>query len=548
MIIEFIFLKIILQLLYKQLNVKIYEVIMKKKVILFGAGPSSLAAAYNLSKNDDYEILILEKENYIGGISTTISYNGNHIDIGGHRFFTKSDRINNLWEEILPLQGKGSYDDIILNNKKDFKEGGPDPEKEDDVMLIRNRVSRIYFLKKFFDYPISLKMKTLVNMGFFRTMKCGFGYVHSCMFKRKEKSLEDFYINRFGKPLYKLFFKDYTTKLWGVSPSSLSPSWGKQRVKGLSLRKAIKSALAKTFCKNKNNKQVETSLIEQFKYPKYGPGQLYKKMADILIQRGCQIKFNSEVVKIFYDENNKITKISTSDNNEYTADYFISSMAIKDLVSYSGEHFKDDVKDIALSLPYRDFITVGLLLKKMKIKNKTKIKTLNNIIPDNWIYVQEKNIKMGRIQIFNNWSPYMVKDPLNTIWIGLEYFCNEFDSMWNQSDDDFINMAIDELIKMQIIVSKDDVIDSTRIKIKKAYPAYFGSYEHFNKVKAELDKIPNLYCVGRNGQHRYNNMDHSMLTGLIAADKIINDDANKEDLWNVNVEQEYSEEKKNGSR
>lgn len=515
---------------------------MKKKVILLGAGPACLASAYNLSKREDYEIIILEKENYVGGISTTIDYKGNHIDIGGHRFFTKVDRINNLWEEILPTQGKGSYDDIILGNKKNYKEGGPDPEKENDVMLLRHRVSRIYFLKKFFDYPISLKMKTLVNMGFFRTMACGFGYIHSSIFKRKEKSLEDFYINRFGKPLYKLFFRDYTTKLWGVSPAKLSPSWGKQRVKGLSLRKAIKAALAKPFVK-KNNKEVETSLIEEFKYPKYGPGQLYKKMADILVDRGVKIIFSQEVDKIILDENNNISKVISKDNNEYEGDYFVSSMAIKDLVS-SLSSFDSKAKEVAISLPYRDFITVGLLLKKMKIQNKTKIKTLNNIIPDNWIYVQEKNIKMGRIQIFNNWSPYMVKDVANTIWIGLEYFCNENDSMWNMDDTSFIDMAIDELIKMGIIESKDDVIDSTRIKIKKAYPAYFGSYDNFSLVRKELDKISNLYCIGRNGQHRYNNMDHSMLTGLIASDMIISNNKDKKDLWNVNTEQVYSEEKR----
>ena len=515
---------------------------MKKKVVLIGAGPSSLACAYELSKSDDYDIVILEKENYVGGISTTLEYKGNHIDIGGHRFFSKVDRINNLWNEIFKMQSSPAFDDKILDNKKNYSEDGLDPETNDDVMLLRHRVSRIYFLKKFFDYPLSLNLKTLHNMGFIRTCRCGFGYIHSSIFKRKEKSLEDFYINRFGKPLYKLFFKDYTTKLWGISPKELSPSWGKQRVKGLSLRKAIFSSLAKPF--KKKNKRVETSLIEEFKYPKFGPGQLYKKMADTINERGVHIEYNFSVDEIVYNDDKSIHSVKDKEGREITGDYFISSMAIKDLFIASNDHFLPEVKEIATSLPYRDFITVGVLINKLKIKNKTKIKTLNNIIPDNWIYVQEREIKMGRIQIFNNWSPYMVKDPLNTVWIGLEYFCSENDEMWNMSDSSFIEMAIDELVKMEIIQSKDNVLDATRIKIKKAYPAYFGSYASFDKVKEELDNVSNLYCIGRNGQHRYNNMDHSMLTGLIAADKIKTNDTTKDDLWKVNTEQEYSEIKK----
>ena len=513
-----------------------------KKVIIIGAGPAGLASAYELSKNPDFEILVLEKENYVGGISTTIDYKGNHIDIGGHRFFSKSKRVNDLWEEILPTQNYPSYDDILLGTKKDFPKGDKDPEKDDNCMLIRNRVSRIYFLKKFFEYPISLKLSTLKNMGFLRTMKCGFGYIHSSIFKRKERSLEDFYINRFGKPLYQLFFEDYTTKLWGVSPKELSPSWGKQRVKGLSLMKAITSSLFKPF--KKKSKKVETSLIEQFKYPKYGPGQLYKEMAKKCEERNVKIEYGCSVEKIKYDEKGNISQIITSDNRVFDADYFISSMAIKDLFLCSDDHFPKEIKEIATSLPYRDFMTVGLLLKDMKIKNKTKIKTINNIVPDNWIYIQEKEVKMGRIQIFNNWSPYMVDDVNKHIWIGLEYFCTEGDEYWNMEDDKFISLAIDELIKMEIIHSKDDVIDATRIKIKKAYPAYFGTYDKFSLVKDELNKVNNLFLIGRNGQHRYNNMDHSILTGLLAADEIISGNIDKEVIWKVNTEEEYAEEKK----
>ena len=515
---------------------------MKKKVVIIGAGPAGLSTAYELAKSDDFDITVLELEKFVGGISRTAEYKGNRMDIGGHRFFTKVDRVNDLWHEIMPLQGAPSIDDTLLNRKVDLAESGPDPEREDRVMLKRNRISRIYFIKKFFDYPISMKPKTFMNMGFTRTMKAGFGYLGSCFHKRKENSLEDFYINRFGKPLYQLFFESYTEKLWGVHPSKLSADWGAQRVKGLSLFKAFISAITKPF--KKKNKKVETSLIGQFEYPKLGPGQLYTLLAESLVKKGVKIVYGAEVNKIELDENNNVNKVICKNGNSYEADYFVSSMPIKDLFIALGEDkVNKEAYDTAVNLPYRDFITVGLLLDKLKIKNKTKIPTLNDIVPDTWIYVQERDVTMGRIQLFNNWSPYMVKDPLHTVWMGLEYFCSEGDKMWEQDDESFINMAIDEMIRMGIIESKDNVLDATRLRVKKAYPAYFGSYEHFDLIRKELDNIPNLYCIGRNGQHRYNNMDHSMLTGLLAADYIKENRTDKDALWEVNTEKEYHEEK-----
>ena len=520
---------------------------MKKKVVIIGAGPAGLSAAYELSKSNDFDITILELEKFVGGISRTAYYNGNRMDVGGHRFFTKVERVSDLWHEIMPLQGQPSLDDKILNRNIPLVENGPDPEKEDVVMLKRHRVSRIYFLKKFFDYPISMKPRTFANMGFGRTLKAGFGYIGSCIHKRKEKSLEDFYINRFGKPLYQLFFESYTEKLWGVHPSKLSADWGAQRVKGLSLSKAFWNAITKPF--RKKNKKVETSLIEQFEYPKYGPGQLYTLLADSLIKKGVNIVYNSEVNKIVLNKDHQVSEVICKDGKSYKADYFVSSMPIKDLFMALGNEVVDpSAYDTAINLPYRDFITVGLLLDKLKIKNKTKIPTVNGLVPDTWIYVQERDVTMGRMQLFNNWSPYMVSDPLNTVWMGLEYFCSEGDEMWNSSDADFINMAIDELIKMGIIESKDNVLDATRLKVKKAYPAYFGSYDHFDLVRKELDNISNLYCVGRNGQHRYNNMDHSMLTGLIAADYIKEGNTDKTALWEVNTEKEYHETKEEKSK
>ena len=520
---------------------------MKKKVVIIGAGPAGLSTAYELSKSSDFDITVLELEQFVGGISRTAYHNGNRMDVGGHRFFTKVERVSDLWHEIMPLQGQPSLDDKILNRSIPLVENGPDPEKEDVVMLKRHRVSRIYFLKKFFDYPISMKPRTFANMGFGRTMKAGFGYIGSCIHKRKENSLEDFYINRFGKPLYQLFFESYTEKLWGVHPSKLSADWGAQRVKGLSLSKAFWNAITKPF--RKKNKKVETSLIEQFEYPKYGPGQLYTLLADSLVKKGVNIVYNSEVNKIVLNKDHQVSEVICKDGKSYQADYFVSSMPIKDLFIALGNEVVDQTAyDTAVNLPYRDFITVGLLLDKLKIKNKTKIPTVNDLVPDTWIYVQERDVTMGRMQLFNNWSPYMVSDPLNTVWMGLEYFCSEGDEMWNASDSDFINMAIEELVKMGIIESKDNVLDSTRLKVKKAYPAYFGSYDHFDLVRKELDNISNLYCIGRNGQHRYNNMDHSMLTGLIAADYIKEGNTDKTALWEVNTEKEYHETKEEKSK
>ena len=365
---------------------------MKKKVIIIGAGPAGLSTAYELAKSDDFDITVLELEKFVGGISRTSYYNGNRMDVGGHRFFTKVDRVSDLWHEIMPLQGAPSLDDIILERKVELVEGGPNPELVDNVMLKRNRISRIYFLKKFFDYPISMKMRTFVNMGFFRSMHAGFGYIGSAIHKRKEKSLEDFYINRFGKPLYRLFFESYTEKLWGVHPSKLSADWGAQRVKGLSLMKAFLTAITKPF--KKKNKKVETSLIESFEYPKYGPGQLYTLLAEKLVKEGVNIVYDAEVNQIILDENHNISKVVCSNGETYEGDYFVSSMPIKDLFMSLGEdNINKDAYEVATTLPYRDFITVGVLLDKLKIKNKTKIKTLNNIVPDTWIYVHEEAVK-----------------------------------------------------------------------------------------------------------------------------------------------------------
>ena len=517
----------------------------KKTCLIIGAGPAGLSAAYELLKHPEAGIhpIILEETNEIGGISRTIEYQGNRIDIGGHRFFSKSDVVMDLWKEVMPLQGAPAKDDLILSRDVPLAEGGPNPEEEDRVMLNRHRLSRIFYLHKFFDYPVSMRWSTFHNMGFGRTWKAGWGYLGACIKKREEKSLADFYINRFGKPLYEMFFEAYTEKVWGRNPNQIDPSWGAQRVKGLSLWKTLGNAIAKPF--RRNGKKVETSLIESFLYPKKGPGQLYEQMAALVEEKGGEIRFGKKVTGIVL-EGNTIKGLVLNGKEEITGDYIISSMPIKDLYEAMGkENVPEKVYDVATTLPYRDFITVGLLCKKLLIDNgkKPKYPTVSNILPDTWIYVQEREVKLGRLQIFNNWSPYMVKDLENTVWMGLEYFASEGDEMWELSDEDFIAMAKKEVALIKV-VDENDIVDAVRIKVKKAYPAYFDSYSEIDVVREHINTIDNLYCVGRNGQHRYNNMDHSILSAITAVESILDPEkVSKQSVWDVNTEKEYHESK-----
>lgn len=520
-----------------------------KKIVIIGAGPAGITAANELLKggNKDFEVVILEGTNVIGGISQTVRYNGNRMDIGGHRFFSKSDEVMNWWSELMPIQGKPSFDDKKLEREKPLSDGGPDPEKTDRVMLVRDRVSRIYYQNHFFDYPVKMSASTIKNMGFATTMAAGFSYIKACIVKKPETSLENFYINRFGKKLYSMFFEGYTEKLWGRHPRDISADWGSQRVKGLSIRAVLKDMFSKAFGGKKKNKEVETSLIEQFWYPKYGPGQLWEMAADTAVKLGAELKKDHNVTEIKCEKGKIKAVVCDTPNGKVTieGDIFVSSMPVKDLVcGMTGEKPSDEMVNIAKGLPYRDFVTVGLLVNKLNLKNETGVKTLGNIVPDCWIYVQDTGVKLGRIQIFNNWSPYMVKDPENTVWIGLEYFCTEGDSFWNMSDKECIELAAKELEKMGVINSKD-IIDSHREKIKKAYPAYFDTYSEMDRLIECLDSYENLYCVGRNGQHRYNNMDHSMLTAIRAAEAIKTGNTDRHEIWNVNTEKEYHESKSN---
>lgn len=503
-----------------------------------------MTAAYELlDKSKEYEVVVFEESDCFGGISRTVNYKGNRMDMGGHRFFSKVPEVNEWWEKMLPTQGAMPYDDVLLNRTSTIAQGGPDPEKTDRVMLRRNRISRIFFNSKFFDYPVSLKFETIKNMGIGTTIIVGFSYLKTLVHKREEKSLEDFYINRFGKKLYSMFFENYTENLWGRHPSEISPEWGAQRVKGLSIKAVLKDIFGKLF--KQKNRKVETSLIEEFAYPKLGPGQLWDLTAADFEKMGGRIVKNAKVVNLVKDNNNILTGLVYEKDGEritVTGDYIISSMPVKDLVTGMND-VPAQFREIAEGLPYRDYMTVGVLIPHLNLKNETKTKTIGNIVPDNWVYVHDRNVKMGRFQIYNNWSPYMVKDIEHSIWIGLEYFCNEGDSMWSMTDADFAQMAINEMVTMGLIDSKDEVMDFHVERVKKAYPAYFDTYEHMDELRDYLNTIPNLFCVGRNGQHRYNNIDHSMCTSFETVKNILSGTTDKDNIWNVNTEKEYHEEK-----
>ncbi len=536
----------------------------KQSVVIIGGGPAGLTAAWELIKDggaDRYDVTVLEETHEFGGISRTVKHNGNRMDIGGHRFFSKDDRIMDWWKNTLPLQGAPSYDDKKLNREHDMEPGGPDPEVEDKVMLKRHRVSRIYWNKHFLDYPISLSVGTLKAMGFKLTMVAGFSYLKSMVHKRPEDNLENFYLNRFGRKLYSMFFEGYTEKLWGRHPSEISADWGAQRVKGLSIMGVLKNAFQKLLPKKRDNSEVETSLIEEFWYPRYGPGQLWETVESNCENAGVKVVTDAKVIEVRQQNghiSSVVTEAADGTRTEWNADQFISSMPVKDLVeaidaagvdteaaATGSKAAPEAVTEVAEGLPYRDFVTVGLLVNHLKLENTTDIPTLGNppIVPDCWIYVQDPGYKVGRIQVFNNWSPYLVKNVDDTVWIGLEYFCEEGDTFWNMSEEDAVKFAISELMRMGVNEKPEDVLDSHRERVKKAYPAYFDTYDRIDEVINYLDGFGNLYCVGRNGQHRYNNMDHSMATAIEAVDNIKSGKATKENVWSVNTDQSYHEEK-----
>ena len=528
-----------------------------KRAIIIGAGPAGLTAAYELLTRSQVQPIVLEKSTHMGGISRTVNYKGNRIDIGGHRFFSKSDRVMQWWLQHLPMQhvasnGNGSGFKIKYQNQtRDLAASpdGPDPETSDQVMLVRQRKSRIYFLRKFFDYPISLSKDTLRNLGAARTARIGASYARSALFPCKnEQNLEQFFINRFGRELYETFFKSYTEKVWGVPCQEISAEWGAQRVKGLSITKTITHLLKKRFHRRRPGdvaqKNTETSLIEQFLYPKYGPGQMWETVAQKVKELGGEIHTGIDVRGLHCD-GRRVLSVQAADASgqprEFRGDYFFSTMPIKELVRALDSEVPANVREVSEGLQYRDFLTVGLLLKGLKVTDPSVNGSACRLIEDNWIYIQEPDVLAGRLQIFNNWSPHLVSQPGN-VWVGVEYFCYEGDELWRKPDAEMADFARQELAKIGII-DADAVLDSTVIRMPKTYPAYFGAYTRFDEIRQYLDAFPNLFLVGRNGMHKYNNQDHSMLTAMEAVDNIIAGRTDKSNLWRVNTEMEYHESK-----
>lgn len=513
---------------------------MQKRIaVIIGAGPAGLTAALEMLRNSDITPIVIERDQQVGGISKTVVHNGNCMDIGGHRFFSKSREVMQWWLEILPLQQSMDTTkyvrQFVTSDESQESRLVTSDQTNSTSMLLRNRLSRILFGYKFYSYPVNLSLETLSNLGILKMTRIAFSYLYAQICPpRDTASLENFFISRFGNVLYKVFFKDYTEKVWGIPCSKIKSDWGAQRIKGLSIFSVIKHALASLV--RKPTREVETSLIEKFLYPTYGPGQLWEKVEEQVVSLGGEVRKYQSVESIAVADN-RITKIFIRDQQSNTVyeqdlDYLFSSMAIKDFIGCMTA-VPDKIAEVAENLPYRDFITIGILLKKNDLKVA---------LPDNWIYVQEPFVKLGRIQVFNNWSPSLVRDS-NTIWLGLEYFTTVGDELWQLTDEQLVQLASSELVLLKLIDS-NSVIDSKVIKVEKAYPMYSGSYEQFDTVKNFLNGFDNLFPIGRNGMHRYNNQDHSMLSAIRSVQCLTNDNSNsdKRKIWDINTEQSYQED------
>ena len=533
----------------------------QQRAVIIGAGPAGLTAALEFCRRSGIRPIVLEASERVGGISCTIRYHGNRIDIGGHRFFSKSDRVMDWWTALMPIAGAGADGEFAIryqNRERTVRAAALSPESTDSapgaadpdrVMLVRPRKSRIYFLRSFFDYPLSLSGATLGRLGLVRTLRIGFSYLKARLFPRRdEKTLEDFLINRFGRELYLTFFKSYTEKVWGVPCEQISAAWGAQRIKGLSLRTAILHFLRKTFRRKPSTdiaqKDTETSLIEQFLYPKFGPGQLWEYVAELVQSGGGELRMATRVTGLHVerseDGRERIAAV-TAQNAQGTAetlacDYVFSTMPVRELLRALDVPVPAGIREISDGLMYRDFITVGLLVDRLLVTEPD-----GSPLKDTWIYIQEPDVLVGRLQIFNNWSPYMVADP-SKIWIGLEYFCYDTDELWTKPDEDIARFAIAETAKIGIL-KPEDVRDHCVVRVPKTYPAYFGTYERFDEIIRYMERFENLFLVGRNGMHKYNNQDHSMLTAMTAVDNILAGRMDKSNLWEINTEQQYHEKK-----
>ena len=523
---------------------------MRSRVVIIGAGPAGLTAAWELSEAGAQGVTVLEATRAIGGLSQSVEYKGNRIDIGGHRFFSKSDWVMDWWTRMLPLAaspGEGADDRALVlayqGARRELGTAASARESDAHVMLVRRRLSRIYFGGEFFDYPLRVNLETALKLGLWRCAQFGVSYAAALLFPRRpERSLEDFFINRFGRRLYLQFFKAYTEKVWGTTCDQISADWGAQRIKSLSIGKALLHALRKPLerASNPGNAQ-QTSLIERFLYPKLGPGLMWETTAERLRARGVRIELAAPVARIEHaGERIRAVHVRQPDGGEqrHEADVFISTMPLRDLVAGLAPEAPRAPREIAAGLEYRDFITVGLLYRRLAPSSAGRGPL--NLVPDNWIYVQEPGVKVGRLQVFNNWSPYLVKDQ-DTVWIGLEYFCREGDELWTLSDADLQRLGVAELARLALAAPADH-LDGIAIRMPKAYPGYYGTFARFGELREYLDAFANLFVIGRNGMHRYNNQDHSMLSAKLAVDAILAGSADKSAIWAVNIDDEYHEE------
>jgi protoporphyrinogen oxidase len=474
----------------------------KPSVICIGGGPAGLTAAYLLAKQG-IPVTVLERDPvYLGGISKTVNYQNFLFDIGGHRFFSKSQEVEAMWDEIL----------------------GPD-------FLDRPRKSRIYYTGKLFDYPLR-PFDALSKLGVLEALACILSYGKSRLFPVQDpRNFEEWVTNKFGARLFRIFFKTYTEKVWGMKCSEISADWAAQRIKGLSLASAILHMLLPRR-KSPNRGAVIKTLIDSFRYPRRGPGMMWETAGRKILQMGGKIHMGEEATGIAYDSSAQAWTVSTRDvageARLYKADHVISTMSMKELFASLQPSPSPHAARAAENLRYRDFLVVTLIVKD------------RNVFDDNWIYIHDPKVKVGRIQNFKSWSPEMVPDPALNCY-GLEYFCFEGDSVWTARDEDLLALGQSELVKLGL-ASPDDILDGHVVRQIKAYPVYDDHYqERVNTLRAEIDsKYPNLHLVGRNGMHKYNNQDHAMMTAMLTVENIV---AGKKlyDVWQVNQDAEYHE-------
>ena len=532
----------------------------RRVALIAGAGPAGLTAAYELLKRTDIHPVVVEATDAIGGIAQTHAWQGNRIDIGGHRFFSKVERVMDWWFNVLPPQGAPAADTAEQGHEIDYRQtvtvvplrgasttrAAPDPEREDLVMLQRPRLSRIFWRGHFFPYPLSITLSVAMRLGLMNTALIALSYLKAQLLPRRDETyLDAFFVNRFGRRLYETFFRGYTQKVWGVPCEQIRADWGAQRVKGLSLTRAVSHAIRDLLSSDfqKRQEERETSLITRFWYPKLGPGQMWETVAEQVTANGGELHMHTRVVGVCLDDG-RVTSATVEDatgaRREIACDFFFSTMPVRELATITRPAPPPEVQRVAAGLQYRDFVTVGLLLRRLNVKEQGAEPVAR--VPDNWIYVQDAGVDVGRIQLFNNWSPYLVANRKDTVWIGLEYFVNEGDRLWAMPDADLVRHATRELEAIGFARAAD-VIDGCVLRMPKAYPAYFGTYPELAIVQKWANAVPNLFLVGRNGMHRYNNQDHSMLTAMLAVDNILAGQSDDTNLWDVNLEMEYHEEK-----